>query len=66
MFKKTTQSVFATFTSDLEKVQARELKEAEVQEKKEAEAKAKKLAAIEESSIAGKAIINIKAMLTGE
>ncbi len=64
--KKTTQSVFATFTKDLQEVKDRETKEAEFLEKVEADAKAKKLQAIEEASVASKAIDNITAMLTGE
>lgn len=63
--KKTTQSVFATFTKDLQKVKDRETLEAEKQEVLEAEAKAKKLAAISEASVASNAIANITAMLTG-
>ena len=63
--KKTTQSVFATFTQDLEEVKQRELIAAERFEILEAEAKDSKLKAVEESSIAAKAIDNINKMLRG-
>jgi hypothetical protein len=63
--KKTTQSVFATFTKDLQDVKDRETLEAEKYEELEAIAKAKKLEAITESAVAAKAIDNITAMLTG-
>lgn len=63
--KKTTASIFAQFTKDLEEVANREQLEAEKQEKLEQEAKTKKLEAIAESAKAKGAIDNIMSMLTG-
>lgn len=63
--KKTTQSIFTAFTKDLEEVEVRESLEAERQERLEADAKANKMTALQEASVASKAILNIKKMLTG-
>lgn len=63
MFNKTTASIFAKFTQDLETVVAREELLAKQAEVEEALAKERKMASVTEGAKASKAITNIMKML---